>query len=179
MAKTRIAFTSDRDATKPPRGKELYIVDYDGFNAKRITVNNSLNILPAWSPDGRALAYTSYKQGSPSIFVARIFEGRSDNLTKGDGQAFAPTFSPDASRSRTPATRPGTWRSDRQSGRHGARRITSSPGIDTAPRLEPDRAGDRTFNSDRAGIAPDIRDGQRGPERPAPHTVGNWNDAPA
>jgi Tol biopolymer transport system component len=37
VARTKIAFTSDRDATKPPRGKELYIVDYDGFNAKRIT----------------------------------------------------------------------------------------------------------------------------------------------
>jgi len=35
VARSKIAFTSDRDATKPPRGKELYIVDYDGFNAKR------------------------------------------------------------------------------------------------------------------------------------------------
>jgi TolB protein len=98
VARSKIAFVSDRDATKPPRGKELYIADYDGFNVKRITVNNSLNILPAWSPDGRALAYVSYRQGGPNIFVARIFEGSSANITKGGEQAFAPTFSPDGKR---------------------------------------------------------------------------------
>ena len=82
VARTKIAFTSDRDATKEHRAKELYIVDYDGFNPRRITVNNSLNILPAWSPDGRALSYISYRQGGPALFVARIYEGRSDVLTK-------------------------------------------------------------------------------------------------
>ena len=56
VARTKIAFTSDRDATREHRSKELYIVDYDGFNPRRITVNNSLNILPAWSPDGQKLA---------------------------------------------------------------------------------------------------------------------------
>src|SRR4030095_13390601 len=49
---------------RPPRQstktKELYIVDYDGYNPRRVTVNGSLNILPNWSPDGRSLAYVSY-----------------------------------------------------------------------------------------------------------------------
>ena len=52
VARTRIAFVSDRDATKERPSKELYIVDYDGFNPRRVTVNGSLNILPAWRPDG-------------------------------------------------------------------------------------------------------------------------------
>ena len=38
-------------------------MDYDGFNPRRVTVNRSINILPAWSPDGRSLAYVSYRQG--------------------------------------------------------------------------------------------------------------------
>src|SRR6185503_5954277 len=88
VARTRIAFTSDRDATRDRRMKELYIMDYDGYNPKRFTVNRSLNILPAWSPDGRALAYVSYRQSSPDVYVASIFEGRSLNLTQGNGQAF-------------------------------------------------------------------------------------------
>jgi TolB protein len=98
VARTRIVFTSDRDATKARRSKELYIVDYDGFNPRRVTVNGSLNILPAWRPDGRALAYVSYRQGSPLIYLAKIFEAQSvPNLSgeKGDAQAFAPSFSPD------------------------------------------------------------------------------------
>ena len=87
VARTRIAFVSDRDATKERRSKELYIVDYDGFNPRRVTVNGSLNILPAWRPDGAALAYVSYRQGSPLLYLAKIFEGQSvANLSgeKGD-----------------------------------------------------------------------------------------------
>jgi TolB protein len=179
VAKTKIAFTSDRDATKPPRGKELYIVDYDGFNAKRITVNNSLNILPAWSPDGRSLAYTSYRQGPPSIFVARIFEGRSDNITKGDGQAFAPTFSPDGKQIAYASTRTGNmeiWIAN--SDGTGARRITSSPGIDTAPAWSP-TGQEIAFNSDRAGTPQIYVMDSEGLNVRRLTTVGNWNDAPA
>ena len=72
----------DRVRLRPRRhegrpAKELYIIDYDGYNPRRVTVNRSLNILPAWSPDGAALAYVSYRQGSPHIFLALIFEGQS------------------------------------------------------------------------------------------------------
>jgi TolB protein len=179
VARTKIAFTSDRDATKPPRGKELYIVDYDGFNAKRITVNNSLNILPAWSPDGRSLAYTSYRQGSPAIFVARIFEGRSDNITKGDGQAFAPSFSPDGKQIAYASNKTGNmeiWVANADG--TNAHRITSSPGIDTAPAWSP-TGQEIAFNSDRAGSPQIYVMDSEGLNVRRLTTVGNWNDAPA
>ena len=179
VARTKIAFTSDRDATKPPRGKELYIVDYDGFNAKRITVNNSLNILPAWSPDGRSLAYTSYRQGSPSIFVARIFEGRSDNITKNEGQAFAPTFSPDGKQIAYASNKTGNmeiWIANADG--TGAHRITSNPGIDTAPTWSP-TGQEIAFNSDRAGTPQIYLMDSEGLNVRRLTMVGNWNDAPA
>jgi TolB protein len=179
VARTKIAFTSDRDATKPPRGKELYIVDYDGFNAKRITVNNSLNILPAWSPDGRSLAYTSYRQGSPAIFVARIFEGRSDNLTKNEGQAFAPTFSPDGKRLAYASNKSGNmeiWVANADG--TGAHRVTSSQGSDTAPTWSP-TGQEIAFTSDRAGSPQIYLMDSEGLNVRRLTTVGNWNDAPA
>jgi TolB protein len=179
VARTKIAFTSDRDATKPPRGKELYIVDYDGFNAKRITVNNSLNILPAWSPDGRSLAYTSYRQGSPAIFVARIFEGRSDNITKNEGQAFAPTFSPDGKRIAYASNKSGNmeiWIANTDG--TGAHRITSSQGSDTAPTWSP-TGQEIAFTSDRAGSPQIYLMDSEGLNVRRLTMVGNWNDAPA
>jgi TolB protein len=154
VARTRIAFTSDRDATKERRSKEIYIVDYDGFNPRRVTVNGSLNILPAWSPDGTSLAYVSYRQGSPAIYLARIFEGKSvPNVTgeRGDSQAFAPVFSPDGKRLAFASNRAGNmdvFVADADGS--GARRLTTAQGSDTAPCWSP-TAQEIAFTSNRAG----------------------------
>jgi TolB protein len=179
VARTKIAFTSDRDATKEHRGKELYIVDYDGFNARRITVNNSLNILPAWSPNGRALAYVSYRQGGPSVFVASIYEGKSENITKGEGQAFAPTFSPDGKRIAYASNKSGNleiWIANADG--TGAHRITTSHGSDTAPTWSP-TGQEIAFTSDRAGSPQIYLMDTEGLNVRRLTTVGNWNDAPS
>jgi TolB protein len=180
VARTKIAFTSDRDATKEKRAtKELYIIDYDGYNPRRITVNNSLNILPAWSPDGRALAYVSYRQGAPSVYVAHIYEGRSDNLTKNEGQSFAPSFSPDGKRIAYSSTRSGgseIWVAS--SDGSGAHRVTSSAGINTAPSWSP-TGQEIAFTSDRAGSPQIYLMDSEGLNVRRLTTVGIWNDAPA
>jgi TolB protein len=179
VARSRIAFVSDRDAKERRGAKELYIVDYDGFNARRITVNNSLNILPAWSPDGRALAYVSYRQGGPSIFVARIFEGRSDNITRSGEQAFAPTFSPDGKRIAYASNRTGNmeiWVAN--SDGTSAHRITSGQGSDTAPTWSP-TGQEIAFTSDRGGSPQLYVMDSEGLNLRRLTTVGNWNDAAA
>ena len=179
VARTRIAFTSDRDATKEHRSKELYIVDYDGFNPRRVTVNRSLNILPAWSPDGRSLAYVSYRQGVPDVFRASIFEGKSANLTGGAGQSFAPSFSPDGKRIAYASSRSGNmevWIANADGS--GARKVTSSPAADTAPSWSPTGA-EIAFTSDRTGSPQIYVMDSEGLNVRRLTSVGNWNDAPA
>jgi TolB protein len=153
VARTRIAFTSDRD-DPARRAKELYIVDYDGFNPRRLTVNGSLNILPAWSPDGAGLAYVSFRQGGPLVYLARIFEGKSvPNLTgeRDTSQAFAPAFSPDGRRLAFASNRSGNldvWVVNADGS--GPRRLTTTPAADTAPCWSP-TGQEIAFTSNRAG----------------------------
>lgn len=182
VARTRITFVSDRDATGERRPKELYIADYDGYNPRRVTVNGSLNILPAWSPDGRSIAYVSYRQGSPNIYLASIFEGKSTaNLTgeRPGYQAFAPSFSPDGKRVAFASNRSGNmdvWVTNLDG--TGARRLTTSPASDTAPVWSP-TGQQLAFTSDRSGSPQIYLMDSEGLNLQRLTTVGGYNDAPA
>jgi TolB protein len=179
VARTRIAFVSDRDATKERRSKELYIVDYDGYNPRRVTVNGSLNILPAWRPDGAALAYVSYRQGSPLLYLAKIFEGQSvSNLSgeKGDSQAFAPAFSPDGKSIAFASSRAGNmdvWAASAEGG--GARRLTTTQASDTAPCWSP-TGQEIAFTSSRTGTPQLWTMDSEGLNVRRLTTQGNYND---
>jgi len=180
VARTRIVFVSDRDATKEQRSKELYIVDYDGYNPRRVTVNGSLNILPAWRPDGQAIAYVSYRQGSPQVYLAKIFEGQSvANLTgeKGDSQAFSPIFSPDGKSLAFASNRAGSA-DIYVAGADGSspRRLTTTQASDTAPCFSP-TGQEIAFTSNRTGT-PQLwlMDADGLNVRRLSQGTGNWND---
>jgi TolB protein len=161
VARTKIAFVSDKDTPKGGKlAKELYIMDYDGFNIRRVTVNSSINILPAWSPDGRSLLYVSYRQGAPLLFLAQIYEGKSTpNLSgeKGNGQTLGGgAFSPDRSKIAFSSNRSGNseiWTMNANG--TGARMLTSSAASDTAPCWSP-TGQELAFTSSRGGGMPQI-----------------------
>ena len=159
IARTRLVFDSDRDGermggTVENRGvKELYIADYDGENQRRVTVSKTLNINPAWSPDGRSIAYTSYRRGGGQIFVSHIFQALLDELTKGEkvGENWLPAWSPDGTRLCFTSTRDGNseiYVMNRDGS--NVRRLTRHPGIDISPTWSPPGT-QIAFVSDRGG----------------------------
>jgi TolB protein len=159
VARTKLAFASDRDGLRQKTSvearsiKEIYIGDYDGENQRRVTVNQSLASNPAWSSDGRAIAYTSYRRGYPDIYVSYIYQGKMEQPARGTDRVhnFLPAFSPDGSRLAFMTNRDGNleiYAVNRDGS--GLRRITNHPGNDTTPTWSP--AGNQVaFTSDRTG----------------------------
>jgi len=68
---TKIAFVSTTSGKK-----EIYICDFDGHDPRRFTFFNSITLSPAWSSDGKWLAYTSYREEGPAIYVRHLKEKR-------------------------------------------------------------------------------------------------------
>ncbi len=77
------------------RGKELYVVDSDGENLRRLTWDQSIVASPVWSPDGKRIAYTSWKSGVPRIYEFDLETGRDRALIPdGHGHQFTPSYHP-------------------------------------------------------------------------------------
>ena len=163
VARTRIAFVSDRDResvfglVENRPGKEIYIADYDGANERRVTVSRSINTNPAWAPDARSIAYTSWLTGFPDVVVSHVFEGRMSHPARGNDRDhnFLPAFSPDGTQI--------AFNSNRDDNNDiyvanvdgsDVRRLTNNPAIDTSPTWSPN-GRQIAFTSDRTG-APQI-----------------------
>ncbi|MFZ0134584.1 MAG: Tol-Pal system beta propeller repeat protein TolB [Desulfobacterales bacterium] len=68
---TRIAFVSNGSGNK-----EIMICDFDGGNPVPFTRHGSISLSPAWSPDGKWIAYTTYVNNKPDIFIQRTDGGQ-------------------------------------------------------------------------------------------------------
>ena len=69
MFASKIAFVSTGSGNK-----EIYSCEFDGYNPQQVTRNHEITLFPAWSSDGRYLAYTSYKAGKPDLFIKNLAE---------------------------------------------------------------------------------------------------------
>jgi TolB protein len=85
---SRLAFVSNGTGHK-----EIYQCDFDGKNIRRVTRKNSITSFPAWSSDGRHLAYTSFVNGPVQIFIRNLKNG-TENKVVYKGVQIAPSWSP-------------------------------------------------------------------------------------
>jgi len=160
VARTKLTFSSDRDGERI-RGpianravKEIYISDYDGANQRRVTATFGLNTFPVWSPDGRSIAYTSWRQGFVNIFVSRIYETASPTTPAGGSwtsQNSLAAWSPDGTKMAFTSSRSGNpeiyvMNVDGS----GLRQLTSNRAADVTPTWSPTGA-QLAFTSDRTG----------------------------
>ena len=65
--------------------KELFISDYDAAREQQLTKTGSINLSPAFSPDGEAVYYTSYVEGDPNLFRVDIASGQSTRVANFPG----------------------------------------------------------------------------------------------
>jgi TolB protein len=134
------------------RTKRVMVVDFDGHGAYSLTRNSSINILPAWSPSGSHIAYTSYLQRNPDIYITPAGGGRARKVSSYRGMNTGATWSPDGSKLAVTLSKDGQpeiYVINASDGRI-IRRLTNNRAIDSGAAWSPN-GNEIAFVSDREG----------------------------
>ena len=134
-------------------GDSIRVMDYDGFNPRGFASDGPLVRFPQFSPDGRYLAYVSYKTGVPNI-VVRSAEGGLLGGTSFNSTTTSPTISPSGQLAFSSAIGGDGSMEIYVSNLDGsnARRLTrTAKGINISPRWNPQTGREIAFISNRAG----------------------------
>jgi TolB protein len=176
---TRIAYISVTGHL-PVRTYKLIVADADGENPHVVMQSNEPLMSPAWSPDGQSLAYVSFEDRLPSVYVQLLKTGERRRVSAKAGVNQAPAWSPDGKKlALTLSTRDGNldvYTLDLAT--QALTRITDDPGIDTEPQWSKDGQS-LYFTSDRAGGPQIYRIGLQPGDKPRRLTFqGNYNARP-
>jgi TolB protein len=139
--------------TQKGKGSSTVIaMDFDGANAYAVSHNSSENILPAWSPDGARIAYTSFMRTNPDLYVGPAGGGRPTRISNQRGMNTGASWSPDGSKIALTLSKDGNPEIYIISASDGSiiKRITNDKAIDTSPAWSPD-GSTLAFVSDRNG----------------------------
>ena len=143
---TRIAFV-----TKAGKQYTLRIADADGEGGQVALTSPEPIISPAWSPDGREVAYVSFETQKAVVWIQEVATGRRRAVANFRGSNSAPAFAPDGNSLAATLSRDGgsqIYLMDHTGG--NLRRLTTSASIDSEPAFSPDGKS-LFFVSDRGG----------------------------
>lgn len=157
----------------------LWVADSDGENAQAALTSPEPIISPAWSPDGRQLAYVSFESRKPVVYVHNVATGQRRLLANFRGSNSAPAWAPDGSRLAVTLTRDGgSQLYTIAAGGGEPRRLMQSLGIDTEPVYSAD--GQYIyFVSDRGGAPQIYRMGAAGGGAQRVTFSGGYNISPS
>jgi TolB protein len=147
---SRVVYVSET-GPKGKRIKRLAIMDQDGFNGRFLTNGQTIVLTPQLSPDQKSIAYLSYLDKRPTIYVMNIATGQQRKLVTDVSLALAPRFSPDGRTILYSMAQGGNTDLYKiPTGGGSPVRLTNAPGINTGGSWSPD--GRRiVFESDRSG----------------------------
>lgn len=146
--RTRIAYIVQKNGGSKPY--EVRVADYDGHNQFIINRSSQPLMSPAWSADGKQLAYVSFENRKSQLVVQDLGSGARKVVASYQGHNGAPAFSPDGSRLAFASNKEGVlniYVLNLGSGQ--VSQLTSGAGNNTEPSWTPD--GRILFTSDRSG----------------------------
>jgi TolB protein len=148
---TRIVFVSALGEPGPDRRYLLQVADTDGFNQRTVLESSEPLMSPSWSPDGGSIAYVSFENRRPQIYVQELTSAKRRKVASFDGINGAPAWSPDGDRLALTLSKDGNpeiYILDLAS--KGLTRITDNRAIDTEP-VWSANGKQLIFTSDRSG----------------------------
>ncbi len=157
---------------------ELQVADADGANEQAMLVSNEPIISPAWSPNGKRIAYVSFQNKKPIVYVQDVEVPKQNVVANFKGSNSAPAWAPDGSRLAVALSRDGNSQIYLiNPDGSNARRLSSSGGIDTEPNFSPDGQW-LYFTSDRGGSPQIYRMPATGGEAQRVTFEGSYNVSP-
>ncbi len=131
--------------------RDIWCVDYDGENLLRLTANRTLNLFPTWSPDGKQVAFMSWREGQQGTYLLDTATGGVRLVSESPGSNLGPAWHPDGTELLVSLSKVGQHEIYRMDLRGRIkRRLTISPAIEVSPTWSPN-GRDIVFTSDRSG----------------------------
>jgi TolB protein len=146
-----VASTTIAVVRKRAGSKHLYLLDADGERIKQLTTKGTLDLLPAYTPDGKQLLFTSYRYDNPDLLAYELSSGNIRKVSSQPGLNTGGKQQPGGNQVVLTLSKDGNSElyTVSMAGRI-IKRLTRSWGIDTSPEWSPD--GKKiAFVSSRAG----------------------------